>query len=63
MLNIASTTERLQAELQESRDTLAKLSAQDAKLDGNLRELKQAMESKLQNSQSPSKQQSVLLNE
>jgi phage shock protein A len=53
MLNIVSTTDKLQAELQESRDTLAKLTAQDAKLDGNLKELRQAMDTKLQHQQSP----------
>lgn len=37
MLNIVGATEKLQAELQESRDTLAKLTVQDAKLDGNLK--------------------------
>jgi|JI6StandDraft_1071083.scaffolds.fasta_scaffold37492_3 phage shock protein A len=63
MLNIVSTTDKLQAELQESRDTLAKLTAQDAKLDGNLKELRQAMDTKLQHQQSPSKQQPLLLNE
>jgi chaperonin cofactor prefoldin len=47
MNNIASTADRLQTEIEQSRETLSKLAAQDSKLDGNLKELREAMETKL----------------